>query len=239
MPALFIVTGTTRGLGAAFAELAVRGGHRVIGLSRALAADGETVLTDLRQLDTLPSLMTEVLAGIDLSRYDFVVLINNAAVIGPIGDSGDPSEIAAHVTINLTAPMLLSRAFVTALRDHPGRKRLIHLSSGASSTAFAGWSAYCASKAGLDHFGRCLALEQVDAAHPVDVLGFSPGVVDTGMQADIRASNPEDFPQHARFVALHADAQLAAAEDVARVLLAAALSERRYQGAVLRASELP
>ena len=239
MPALFIVTGTTRGLGAAFAHLAHDAGHRVIGLSRHNAAYGETLITDLANIKTLPGQLRSALSPEGLKATDRCVLINNAAVIDPAGGSANADALDLHFRINLTAPLLLTRVFVEALAELPMPKRVINLSSGASTTAFRGWSAYCASKAALDHFGRCLALEQQDAVHPVDVLSFSPGVVDTDMQAQIRASDPDDFPDRARFIDLHANAQLASPESVAAVMLAAAISERRYAGAVLRTSELP
>ncbi len=239
MPALFIITGTTRGLGAAFARLASEAAHRVIGLSRRQAAHGETLITDLADISSLTGQIKSALSPEAIKSADRCVLINSAAVIAPIGGHADPEALDSHFRINLTAPIVLARAFVESLANVDKPKRVINLSSGASTTAFRGWSAYCASKAGLDHFGRCLALEQQDAAYPVDVLSFSPGVVDTDMQASIRASDPHDFPDRPRFIDLHANAQLASAESVAAVMLAAAVSKRRYAGAVLRTGDLP
>ncbi len=239
MPALFIITGTTRGIGAALARFAVDAGHRVIGLSRSTGAAGETIICDLANTTSLPARIEQILSPEVHQSIDRFILVNNAAVLTPIGGNGDPREIDEHFRVNLTAPVVLARAFIVMLQGHPAPKRIINLSSGAASRAFDGWSAYCASKAGLDHFGRCLALEQSRATHPVDVLAFSPGVVDTGMQAQIRASDSETFPDVARFHELQASGALADPDKVAAVLLAAALSDRAYAGTVLRVDEIP
>lgn len=239
MPALLIITGTTRGIGAALARQAVAADHHVIGLSRTPGDAGETLLTHLTDLRSLPERIQSALAAVRGKSVDRWVLVNNAAIIAPIGASGDPDALDIHFKTNLSAPITLARAFVAGLIDNAFPKRIINLSSGASSKPFHGWSAYCASKAGLDHFGRCLAAEQATEAHPVDVLGFSPGVVDTGMQAQIRASSEADFPDVGRFHQLQSGGQLANPERVAEVLLECALSPRRYAGAVLRVPDLP
>src|SRR5690606_26195986 len=143
------------------------------------------------------------------------VLVNNAGLLGPIGAQYAASDIQQVLQVNLAAPMLLARCFIDTLAEVDARKTVINISSGAATRVIRGWSLYSASKAGLDHFGRCLAAEQVDAAHPVDVVNLSPGVIDTGMQARIRAAGPEQFPDHARFVDLHARHALASPEAVA------------------------
>ena len=64
---------------------------------------------------------------------------------------------------------------------------VINVSSGAAVNPFAGWSAYCASKAGLSILTRVLAIEESDA-RGIRVYGFLPGVVDTEMQVFNRAN---------------------------------------------------
>lgn len=239
MPSLLIVTGTTRGLGEALARRASAAGHTVIRLSRGGESTAAAYPLDLTNLQAIPDTLRRALAAQALEAFERIALVNNAAVLGPIGTRCSPAEVEAHLAINLGAPILLCRAFIEAVADLTMPRRIINLSSGASTTAFSGWGLYCASKAGLDHFGRCLVAEQATAARPIDVLGFSPGVVDTGMQAQIRAADPGDFPDVERFHALHAAGQLAHPDAVAEVMLAAALSERIYAGAVLRLQELP
>lgn len=239
MPALLIVTGTSRGLGEALARQARAAGHTVIGISRHGDEAAHAQALDLARLAAVPDTLRRALAAQPLADFERIVLVNNAAVLGPIGTRCSPAEVEAHLAINLGAPILLCRAFIDAVADLPMPRRIVNVSSGASTTAFRGWSLYCASKAGLDHFGRCLVAEQASAAHPIDVLGFSPGVVDTGMQAQIRAADPADFPGVERFQSLQASGGLAHPDTVAAVMLAAALSDRRYAGAVLRVHELP
>ena len=239
MSTFFIVTGTSSGLGAAFAQLASGREHRVVGLNRSPAAHGESITTDLQNLDQLGERLRSLLDDSARSSHQRFVLINNAATLSPIGEHYEAADVDALMSVNLSAPIILSRAFIDALAQTAAPKRIINLSSGASSRAFHGWSLYCASKAGLDHFGRCLALEQERAPHPVDVLGFSPGVVDTGMQSTIRSADQAQFPDRDRFRELQSSGALASPAAVAEVLLAAALSDRRYAGEVLRREDLP
>jgi NAD(P)-dependent dehydrogenase (short-subunit alcohol dehydrogenase family) len=63
---------------------------------------------------------------------------------------------------------------------------VINISSGAAHLPLEGWNAYCAAEAGLAMLTRAIALEYADAG--VRVFGLSPGVIDTDMQAAIRAS---------------------------------------------------
>ena len=60
--------------------------------------------------------------------------------------------------------MLLTAAFLRATRNWAIDKRVLNISSGAGKRPVAGWAAYCAAKAGLDHFSRVVALDEGDAA---------------------------------------------------------------------------
>lgn len=88
-----------------------------------------------------------------------MLLVNNAAVLGPVGSDFAMAEAARHYAINVLAPVALSQAFIAALADRAIRKRILNISSGAAVKAFAGWSLY-SSKAALEQFGRCQAVEQ-------------------------------------------------------------------------------
>jgi benzil reductase ((S)-benzoin forming) len=79
---------------------------------------------------------------------------------------------------------------------------------------------YCAAKAGLDHFSRCVALEQAQQPHGAKVVSLAPGVIATGMQVRMRAADPQDFPDRARFVGLHEQGLLASPEQAAAQVLA-------------------
>ena len=70
---------------------------------------------------------------------------------------------------------------------------VFNVSSGAGRRAYFSWSAYCAGKAAVDRLSECLALEEKRAG--TRVLSVAPGIIDTGMQAQIRASTAEQFPE--------------------------------------------
>lgn len=111
-------------------------------------------------------------------------VVNNAAVISPIArlDETDPAAWTRAIQVNLVGPYHGIRAGLPRLSDGGV---IINLSSGAADIPLEGWSAYCASKAGLAMLTRSTHLEH---GSRVRVYGAQPGMVDTDMQAEIRAS---------------------------------------------------
>lgn len=235
----WLISGASRGLGAALARAAVARGDRVLGLSRGEAAAGETLCWDLRDLGGLAEAVAGRLTRARASQPapSRWVLVNNAGMLGTVGTDYGAADIEAVLQVNLAAPMLLARCFVDALAELAAPKLVLNISSGAASRVINGWSLYCASKAGLEHFGRCLAAEQAQARYPADVVNLSPGVIDTGMQAEIRAADPQGFPDHARFAELHARGALADPDQVADALLRGVDLGRRHAGASLGLAE--
>lgn len=217
-----ILTGHSRGLGAAIAADLLSRNVRVLGLSRTRNGDLAGRFPDLLEQAELDLSDTAALAGWlgrgaaedFLSGCEAVLLINNAGLVQPMGPAGaqDPLAIARAVGVNVAAPMMLASAFVAASRVCPDR-RIVHLSSGAAHKAYAGWSVYCASKAALDHHARAVALDRIPALR---ICSVAPGVVDTDMQSEVRAATPEQFPLRDRFIALKQAGELAAPEDAAR-----------------------
>jgi NAD(P)-dependent dehydrogenase (short-subunit alcohol dehydrogenase family) len=67
---------------------------------------------------------------------------------------------------------------------------------------------YCAAKAGMDHFTRCLALDEALHANGAKVCSLAPGVIDTDMQVQMRGSAGEAFPDQSKFLQLKAQGQL-------------------------------
>ena len=78
---------------------------------------------------------------------------------------------------------------------------------------------YCTTKAGLDHFSRVVALEQVNAKYPVDIVSIAPGIIDTGMQEIIRGSSEDAFPLIDRFIDYKEQGLLSTAEQTAGKLI--------------------
>jgi benzil reductase ((S)-benzoin forming) len=114
----------------------------------------------------------------------WATLINNAGVIpriGPLQDA-DAADLAHALRVGLEAPMQLTAAFLHATQSWPGARKVLNISSGLGRRPMASQSAYCAAKAGMDHFTRCLALEEAAKPHGAKVCSLAPGVIDTDMQ---------------------------------------------------------
>ena len=77
---------------------------------------------------------------------------------------------------------------------------IVNISSGAALKGRAGWSLYCAAKAGMENFIRALALEQQAQPQPFIPINVDPGLIDREMQALIRETSPVDFPDIELFI---------------------------------------
>jgi len=219
----YIVTGASRGLGAALVAQLLADGGRVVAIARDCSAlpphpQLATIDADLADSHLLPLLAERALA--QLASCSSLTLINNAGTVQPIASIGSFADGVAEqaLALNLTAPIVLCNAFVAHTAGFGGPRRVLNISSGAAANAYPGWAVYCASKAGLDHFTRTLALEQQAAANPVLAVSLYPGVVDTGMQGEIRAADPAHFPNLPRFTALKAEGQLTQPADCAAAM---------------------
>ena len=186
-----VITGASRGIGAAAARVFAGAGATVVLLARsagpieALAAEvgGLALPCDVGDWGSVQAAVAQVDAR--YGRLD--VLINNAGVIDPIARlaDADPVEWARAVDINLKGVFYGCRAVLGRMKRQ-GSGTIINLSSGAAYSVLEGWSAYCASKAGVLMLTRTLHLEE--AAWGLRSLGLSPGTVATEMQVRIKAS---------------------------------------------------
>jgi NAD(P)-dependent dehydrogenase (short-subunit alcohol dehydrogenase family) len=233
MAELFILTGASRGLGLAMAEQLLAPEVRLLTLARSPSAELATraaaagcsltqMSWDLAEpIGAAAALQTwvEQQDGADFVR---ATLINNAGAIGVVGpiEQDDPGQVARLMRVNLEAPMLLTRAFLAATAAWPGTRRVLNVSSGAGRRAITGWSVYCAAKAGLDHFTRVLAADEALKPRGAKVCSLAPGVIDTGMQSQLRAADGAGFPDQARFHELKQTGQLATPADAAARVLA-------------------
>ncbi len=226
-----ILTGASRGLGAATAQqlaqldaniiLNARSELRLAKLAYEINQQGGRAITvpgDVSQPGVCARLVaaaTETFGGVD-------AIINNAAVLEPVASIADSDAEAwqRHIDINIMGPYLLIRAALPSLRERHGR--VINVSSGAASYAIVGWSAYCASKAALNQLSASVAVEEPN----VTSLAIRPGKVDTDMQATLRQVGATGMAQadHQRFVEHYEKGELEPPERPAAALAVLALA---------------
>jgi sepiapterin reductase len=231
---LYIITGASRGLGAALTRALIDPDHRLICIARSKAelnllrqrakAEGciLTALTiDLSKPERAVAALKKALLDIDPATCTSACLINNAGVVEPIcmADKLLPGAIDTGMNVNVTAPMALTALFLSLTADWQTDRKILNVSSGAAHKPYAGWSFYCATKAALDQFTRCVALEQQGLANGARIVSLAPGVIDTAMQEAIRRTTTEDFSEQPRFVALKESGQLATPAATAQRLL--------------------
>ena len=220
-----IVTGHTRGLGAAIAAELIGRGVTVLGLARSRAGVQGIEQAELDMAD--PAALQAWLAGATLRDFlgdaTQALLVNNAGVVTPVGPlaAQDPADVLRAVSLNVAAPLALAAAFVQAAPA--AERRILHVSSGAGRSAYPGWSVYCATKAALDLHARAI---QLDNDAQVKACSLAPGVIDTDMQATIRATPDADFPLRQRFIDLKDTGTLVSPEDCARALVDYLLAAR-------------
>jgi benzil reductase ((S)-benzoin forming) len=214
-----VVTGGSAGLGRALLAHAPDGADRLDVSRSGCDLPGVAHLTaDLADPLVWSAVGAELAGRIASFVGDRITVVLNAGTIEPIGpaDRVDPDAYARNVLLNGAAPQVLGQRLLASLVTHPAaRRELVLVSSGAARTAYPGWSAYGAAKAATDHWVRTVAAEQEDRLRPVRVAAIAPGVVATGMQEAIRATDEADFPNVERFRSLHAEGQLADPDDVA------------------------
>ena len=230
---LFIITGASRGLGAAMAEQLLAPDHRLLCLSRrtsgTLAAKAATVGAgleqwpiDLAQPEAASARLQAWLQSLEPAHFGAATLINNAGVITCVGpvDECDDAELSAALRVSLEAPMLLSAAFLRATRGWSAQRHVLNISSGLGRRAMAGSAGYCAAKAGMDHFSRALALDEAARPNGARVVSLAPGVIDTDMQVQLRTADPAGFPEQGNFIKLKQGGQLTSPHDAAARVLA-------------------
>ena len=233
MQNLTILTGASRGMGLAMAQQLLQPGALVLCISRqrnaelqdqaeAAGAALEQWSADLGDAAPVAQQLAKWLRARDPQQLASATLINNAGAISPLlalRDS-DPLALAQALRVGLEAPLQLCAAFLGATRDWTVPRKVLNISSGLGRRAMASAAAYCAAKAGMDHFTRCLALEEAALAHGATVCSLAPGVIATDMQLQLRSADPAHFPDLASFQGLHAGGQLSSPHDAARRVLA-------------------
>jgi NAD(P)-dependent dehydrogenase (short-subunit alcohol dehydrogenase family) len=231
---LTILTGASRGMGLAMAEQLLQPDALMLCISRntndalaqQAAACGAELLqwqADLSDAAPVAQRLQQWLAARHPSELASATLINNAGVISELTPlrSAQADDLARALRVGLEAPMLLCAAFLAATQGWTKvPRKVLNISSGLGRRAMASSSAYCAAKAGMDHFTRCLALEENHLAHGAAVCSLAPGVIDTDMQVQLRSADVAQFPDQDAFASLKQKGQLSSPADAAGRLLA-------------------
>ena len=213
---MYIVTGISRGLGKAIVEQLLQNSETVLGIGRLhdfSHPNFSFVSCDLGDSEAIKDLK------IDLPEEP-ITLINNAGILGNIQRLSDQVtlDVQEVMQVNVVAPMLLLHNIYNQLSD-PSSFTLVNISSGAATRAIPSWANYCASKAALNMLTETFYLEEKEKENHPKVYAVAPGVIDTDMQVQIRATSQTDFSSVEDFKELKASNSLYSPELAAKKLI--------------------
>src|SRR3989454_3573281 len=174
---LALVTGASRGIGLAVADLLHAAGAHVVRLARTLVDGTADRRTDLRCDVTDPAAVERAVGRVLTDRGVPDIVVNNVGIffIKPVAET-TPDEFSRTIAVNLMAPFLVTRALVPHLvRRDSGH--LLTIGSISDHVAFTGSTAYAASKFGLRGMHEVLRAELARTGVRTTIV--SPGPVDT------------------------------------------------------------
>ena len=215
-----VVTGTSRGIGAGLAVHFAGRGLRLGLCARSVPEPPPGATAVVAGVDVADAEAVEGFAESVVARFGRIDLwVNNAGVLDPIGPlaDADAAALERHVATNVVGVLHGSATFARHVRSRPGTGSLVNMSSGAAATPYRGWAAYCASKAAVEMMTRVVGLEEADAG--LLAYAVAPGVVDTDMQALIRSTAEERFPDVAKFHRINDEGGFAPSSWVAACIL--------------------
>ncbi len=218
MKQLTFIAGGSKGLGAELVKVFNQENHQVLEFSRSGKGSAH-VKVDFNQPDEAYKIFKQTFFKSESQTWQNINLIVNTAVLPPFGSmlQAEEKTILQHININITATILLLKAFITSFQKVSCKKTITYISSGAARRDIPGLAMYSASKAFFERFIDTTATEQKSCEHPIDCMIINPGVMDTGMQVEIRAQNKADFPMVDMWQELHEQGQLAKPEDMAQI----------------------
>jgi benzil reductase ((S)-benzoin forming) len=217
---LAIVTGGSRGLGKALCLQLQKLNYNVVEFSRTAPHRFSHTL-DLAAPEQAQQAVRTALTSLDPNTCTDLLVVNNAGSLAPIGPAWrkPTSDVLSNLNANFCSAILLLTEVMQHFRATPCRKVIINVSSGAALKGYAGWSLYCASKAGMEGFIRGLAVEEQHQENPFLAVSVDPGVIDTDMQNLIRETSKADFPEVDRFIRRKQAGGLATADSVASAIV--------------------
>jgi benzil reductase ((S)-benzoin forming) len=236
----YYISGTSRGIGKAIAELLLKDEQNVvIGMSR-----GRSISHERYRHVVMDMNMIEAVQAYQFEQYDDaekIVLINNSGVLGEVNHIGKmgSQKMVETFNVNLIAPTVLTNSFMKSYAGNNSEKIIINISSGAASHTVNSWSTYCSSKAGLEMFAKVLDGELQEAGNSkTKIFSIAPGIIDTEMQTEIRAVPDENFSNKSKFVSLKENNELTSPEEVANNLLDVIQNPEKYPNVIMDFREL-
>ena len=196
-----LITGASRGLGAAIAGELVADGASVLLVARdtdalertaaglrARASAGQRVITalcDVADPQAVSGMARQALAVFP----DLAAVVNNAGQIGPLGclEDNDLAAWQQTLAVNLLGPVAICHALLPHFRRR-GEGRIVNLSGGGATGPLPHHTAYASAKAGLVRFTETLAREL--ATTGITVNAVAPGALDTDMTQVALAAGP-------------------------------------------------
>lgn len=231
---LFIITGTSRGIGYAIANQALQQADaKVLGIARTNSISSPNyrfIKADFTSIEEVNAIVFPPDEG-----FSKITLINNAGMLGDVNRLGELAikSIADTIAVNITAPAILMNRFLNAYAQSNAQKVIINISSGAGRKAISSWSVYCTTKAAIDMLSETAQQEQIELGANTKVFSVAPGVVDTAMQTGIRSVEKTRFSQLDRFVELKQKGLLSSPESIAEKLLLLVNHPQKFSEVIL------
>ncbi|MEH7883538.1 (S)-benzoin forming benzil reductase [Bacillus sp. JJ1609] len=245
-----VITGASRGLGAAVAQKLLTEGIHVISVARhentelkQAAAEAGTgymhFVCNLGFEEQVQNVFSEIAETV-FKDAEQVFVINNAGVIEPIEVAGelDSSLVMTNVQVNLNAPIMICNLFLQKAKKTAVETVIANVTSGAAERPIHGWSIYCSTKAAINMFTMTAGLELEKAESSSKIIAFSPGIMDTDMQATIRSSSEEAFAELETFKNYKEKGSLRSPEIVAGALVELLLGSHLENGKVYKVNDL-
>lgn len=218
---IVVITGANRGLGKALCDYYLDQQNTVVvSLSRRQSED-QAALSETGDFHFLQTDLAQEIDDKNLKALERIVLpedkiifISNASVISPINQIGklNANELNTLLNVNARSVVVICNYL---LRTYGGYEiDFVNISSGAAHRPLAHWSLYCSTKAFNHMFFEALKLE--NQREGIRVFQVDPGVMDTGMQAEIRESTAPDVES---FRALKTEGTIVSAETAAMKVL--------------------
>lgn len=195
---LFIIFGTSRGLGKAILNYASEyktNDFLVVNRKKTkhFERTKELIIDLSKQLQTRD--INKIINVSANEKYKERYYIYNASTINPLKPigMGRPDEYIAAYNVNVINNIILINAIIKKFKPSLNKKvRILNISSGASVSPHFGLATYCSTKSALEMFTRCIFLEQGEKGS-IQIAAFRPGIVNTTMQKQMRSSSPKYF----------------------------------------------